>query len=127
MADKVCILYIDDEPDIRLIVEMSLKIRPEIDVRTADGGEEALKLLASGDFWPDLVMVDVMMPGMSGPEVLAKLKADPKTAPLPVVFVTARAQPHDIADYISRGAKSVVTKPFDPVSLADQVLAILRS
>lgn len=126
MAERICILYIDDEPDIRLIVEMSLKIRPEIDVRTADGGEDAFKLLA-GDFHPDLIMIDVMMPGMSGPEVLAKLRADASTAAIPVIFVTARAQPHDIADYIAKGAKSVVTKPFDPVTLADQVLAIMRS
>ena len=126
MADPISILYIDDEPDIRLIVEMSLKIRPEIEVRTADGGEEALRILAE-DLRPDMVMIDVMMPGMSGPEVLAKMRANPDTADIPVIFVTARAQPHDIADYIARGAKSVITKPFDPVSLADQVLKIMRS
>lgn len=126
MADQICILYIDDEPDIRLIVEMSLKIRPEIDVRTADGGEEAFRMLASG-LEPDLIMVDVMMPGMSGPDVLAKLKSDNQTVDIPVVFVTARAQPHDIADYIAKGAKGVVTKPFDPVGLADQILTIMRS
>jgi len=126
MADGISILYIDDEPDIRLIVEMSLRIRPDIKVHTADGGEAGLKLLADGLF-PDLVMVDVMMPGMSGPDVLTKLKADPATAAIPVVFVTARAQPHDISDYIAKGAKSVITKPFDPVTLADQVIEIIRS
>lgn len=126
MAEQICILYIDDEPDIRLIVEMSLRIRPEIDVRTADGGEEGLKLLSDG-LVPDLIMVDVMMPGMSGPDVLAHLKADPRTTPIPVIFVTARAQPRDIADYLAKGAKSVITKPFDPVTLADQVLTIMRS
>jgi len=126
MNEQICILYIDDEPDIRLIVEMSLRMRPEIDVRTADGGEEGLRLLAGG-LSPDLVMIDVMMPGMSGPEVLAKLKADPSTAAIPVIFVTARAQPHDIADYVAKGANSVITKPFEPISLADQVLSILRS
>jgi len=125
MTDKIRILYIDDEPDIRLIVEMSLKIRPEIEVRTADSGEAGLSLLRWEDWKADLVMVDVMMPGLTGPDVLAAIRADPRLDRMPVVFVTARARPQDIRDYIEQGAKSVITKPFDPISLAGQVLALI--
>lgn len=125
MTGKINILYIDDEPDIRLIVEMSLKMRPEIEVRTAESGEAGLALLRWGSWMADLIMVDVMMPGLTGPDVLAALRADPRFDKVPVVFVTARARPQDIRDYIEQGAKGVITKPFDPISLAGQVLALV--
>ncbi|MBW8910863.1 MAG: response regulator [Sphingomonas sp.] len=126
MTDTLSILYVDDEPDIRLIVEMSLKLRPDVAVRTADSGEQAIAMLHGGDWRPNLVMVDVMMPGMTGPELLAALRKDPDMAGLPVIFVTARARQQDIADYIALGAKGVITKPFDPIRLAEQVIALTR-
>lgn len=125
MSGQTRILYIDDEPDIRLIVEMALKMRPEIEVRTAESGEAGLAMLRWSDWMADLVMVDVMMPGLTGPDVLAALRADPRFGKVPVIFVTARARPQDIRDYIEQGAKGVITKPFDPISLAGQVLALI--
>lgn len=125
MSRKTRILYIDDEPDIRLIVEMALKMRPEVEVRTAESGEAGLAMLRWSDWAADLVMVDVMMPGLTGPDVLAALRADPRFGGVPVIFVTARARPQDIRDYIEQGAKGVITKPFDPISLAGQVLALI--
>ncbi|MBD3759730.1 response regulator [Sphingomonadaceae bacterium G21617-S1] len=125
MSRKTRILYIDDEPDIRLIVEMALKMRPEMEVRTADSGEAGLAMLRWSDWMADIVMVDVMMPGLTGPDVLAALRADPRFGKVPVIFVTARARPQDIRDYIEQGAKGVITKPFDPISLAGQVLALI--
>jgi len=125
MSEKIRILYVDDEPDIRLIVELALRIRPEIEVRTADSGEQALEVLEAGDWLPDLAMVDVMMPGLTGPDVLAAILADPKLAKIPVVFVTARARPQDVRSYIDQGARSVITKPFDPMALGEQVIALL--
>lgn len=125
MTQKTRILYIDDEPDIRLIVELALKMRPEIDVRTAESGEAGLSLLRWSDWAADLIMVDVMMPGLTGPDVLAALRSDPRFERVPVVFVTARARPQDVRDYIEQGAKGVITKPFDPISLATQVLALI--
>lgn len=119
------ILYVDDEPDIRLIVEIALRIRPGIEVRTADSGEAALEVLNGGGWRPDLTMVDVMMPGLTGPDVLAAMLGDPVLAEIPVVFVTARARPQDVRSYIEQGAKGVITKPFDPLTLADQVLALV--
>ncbi len=125
MSRKTRILYIDDEPDIRMIVEMALKMRPEIEVRTAESGEAGLAMLRWSDWAADLIMVDVMMPGLTGPDVLAALRADPRFGRVPVIFVTARARPQDIRDYIEQGAKGVITKPFDPISLAGQVLALI--
>ncbi|KQX20313.1 MULTISPECIES: response regulator [unclassified Sphingomonas] len=125
MTEKIRILYIDDEPDIRLIVELALRIRPGIEVRTADSGETGLAALQSGDWRPDLAMIDVMMPGLTGPDVLAAMLDDPDLASIPVVFVTARARPQDVRGYLDQGAKGVITKPFDPMTLAEQVLAII--
>ena len=125
MTETVSILYVDDEPDIRLIVEMSLRMRPDITVRTAGSGEEALDLLIDQGWRPDVLMVDVMMPGLTGPDVLAALLEEPATADLPVIFVTARARPQDLDAYIGQGARGVITKPFDPMKFADQVLALL--
>jgi CheY-like chemotaxis protein len=126
MTDPLSILYVDDEPDIRLIVEMALNLRPELRTRTAQSGEEALGMVIGEGWRPDLVMVDVMMPGLTGPDVLAALRANPNTAAIPVIFVTARARPPDIEAYIAQGARGVITKPFDPLQLADQVLALVR-
>jgi CheY-like chemotaxis protein len=125
MTDPISVLYVDDEPDIRLIVEMALNLRPGLSTRTAASGEEALDIILGGGMRPDLVMVDVMMPGLTGPDVLATLCANPDTAGIPVIFVTARARPSDIEAYLAQGAKGVITKPFDPMSLAEQVLGLL--
>jgi len=125
MSDKIKIFYVDDEPDIRLIAELALKLKPNIEVRTAESGEDALDQLRSDDWRPDLAMIDMMMPGLSGVEVMGELRADPDLTDIPVVFVTARARPQDIRDYIEEGAVGVVTKPFDPTTLADQVLKLI--
>ena len=125
MNDIMKVLYVDDEPDIRLIVELSLKMRPDMDICCAESGEAALALLRDGAWEPDLVVVDVMMPGMTGPDILAALRADPDTEHLPVIFMTARARPQDIKDYVAQGARGVITKPFDPMELGDQLLGLM--
>jgi two-component system OmpR family response regulator len=124
MTEKLSILYVDDEPDIRLIVEMALNLNPSLATRTAQSGEEALGMVIGEGWRPDLIMVDVMMPGLTGPDVLAALRANADTADIPVVFVTARARPPDIDAYIAQGARAVIVKPFDPMSLAEQVLTL---
>lgn len=126
MSDTLSILYVDDEADIRMIVEMALRLRPGVEVRTAISGDAAYEMLHSDSWRPDLMMVDVMMPGLTGPELLDKLRADPDTTGLPIIFVTARARPQDIQAYVTQGALGVITKPFDPMTLADQVFELLR-
>lgn len=125
MTEQLSILYVDDEPDIRMIVEMALNLNPRLSTRTASSGEEALGMVIGEGWRPDLIMVDVMMPGLTGPDVLAALRANSDTADIPVIFMTARARPPDIDAYIAQGARAVIVKPFDPMSLADQVLSLI--
>lgn len=117
------ILYVDDEPDIREIAEMSLSLDPDFDVRTASGGEAALALIA--EWRPAIVLLDVMMPGMDGPAVLARLREDADTVDLKVAFVTARAQKSEIQTFATLDAVGVIAKPFAPMSLASQVRELL--
>jgi CheY-like chemotaxis protein len=118
------ILYIDDEPDIREVAQMSLELAAGFDVRTAASGEEGLREAAA--WQPDLILLDVMMPGMDGPTVLKKLQENPQTAAIPVVFITARTQAQEVAALESLGARGVIAKPFDPMGLGDQAHAYLR-
>jgi CheY-like chemotaxis protein len=113
------VLHIDDEPDILDIVSASLGLDPEIDVRDCGSGADGL---VTADEWrPDLILLDVMMPDMDGPATLAHLRANPRTAGIPVVFMTARAQKQDLAHFKSLGSAGVITKPFDPMTLAASV------
>jgi CheY-like chemotaxis protein len=109
-------LSVDDEPDIREIVDLSLALDPFFLVRACSSGGAALK--AALEWRPDLILLDVMMPVMDGPATLAELRADCRTAPIPVVFMTARAQVHERKRFISLGAAGVIAKPFDPMQLA---------
>ena len=119
------ILYVDDEPDIREIAALSLGLDPGMDVREADSGAAALEVLAGGGWTPDLILLDVMMPGLDGPETLRRVRELPGHAQTAVIFITARAQAQEQARYLALGAIGVVTKPFDPMSLAAQVRSML--
>lgn len=112
------VLYVDDEADIREVAAMSLALDPALEVRTCSSGQETLATAAG--WQPHLVLLDVMMPGMDGPETLAKLRADTQTAAIPVVFITARTQGYEIERFLSLGAIGVIAKPFDPIGLAAQ-------
>lgn len=112
------VLYVDDEADIREVAAMSLALDPALDVQTSASGQEALA--ATAVWQPHLILLDVMMPGMDGPETLAELKADAKTAAIPVLFITARTQTYEVERFLSLGAVGVIAKPFDPMELAAQ-------
>ena len=118
------ILYVDDEPDIREIATMALELDPALEVRACASGQEALAVAA--DWAPDLALLDVMMPDMDGPETLARLRADGMSADVPVVFITARSQERDVERLKALGAAGVIAKPFDPMTLADQLRGFLR-
>ncbi len=113
------ILHVDDEPDIREVVDMALTLDPELKVQSCASGGDAL--MAAADWMPDLILLDVMMPGMDGPATLAQLRESPQTAGIPVVFMTARAQTRELRHFISLGAEGVISKPFDPMTLATSV------
>jgi two-component system, OmpR family, response regulator len=93
-------------------------------VRSASSGPEALAMLAEPPL-PDVVMLDVMMPGMSGPEVLATMRERDDLAGVPVIFMTARARKADVDSYRDLGAIGVIVKPFDPLRLAGDVRALI--
>lgn len=113
------VLYVDDDADIREIAIMSLGLHPSIETRSAASGKEALRI--AHEWQPDLILLDVMMPEMDGPSVLAQLRQAPATDRIPVVFMTARTQPQEVRHFIGLGAEGVIAKPFDPMTLADDV------
>lgn len=120
------ILYVDDEPDIREVATLSLEMDPDMEVRAAGSAEEALKILegAQAEGWtPDLFLLDVMMPGTDGPTLLGWIRERPQFDGIPAVFITARAQRQESERLISLGAIAVIAKPFDPMTLADEVKA----
>jgi two-component system, OmpR family, response regulator len=116
------ILYVEDEPDIQAVARLALEAVGGFTVQLCSSGEEALRL--GPDFDPQLVLLDVMMPGMDGPTTLMRLREKMALAATPVVFMTAKVQPAEIAYFKSLGALEVIPKPFDPMTLAAQVQAI---
>lgn len=117
------VLIIDDEEDIRSIASMSLGILGGIDVVEADGGEDGISKAAVEN--PDAILLDMMMPGLDGPATLVKLRSNEATKNIPVIFLTARAMNSEMEKLKLMGATGVLTKPFDPTTLASQVKAIL--
>jgi two-component system OmpR family response regulator len=115
------ILHVDDEPDIRELVVLSLGLDPDFMVRSCGSGREALAVAA--DWQPDFILLDVMMPAMDGPATLVRLRENASSASIPVIFMTARAQARELDRFRSLGAAGVIPKPFDPMTLA----ASLRS
>lgn len=119
------ILMVEDDLDIQTVARLSLEAVGGYTVATCSNGREALRIVSS--FAPDLVLLDVMMPDMDGPTVLQQLHADSATQHLPVVFMTAKAQAHEIAAYLEMGAIAVISKPFDPMILPSTLAQIWES
>ncbi len=114
--------YVEDEPDIRSITEFALKELGGYELDVCSNGHEALA--RTPDFNPDLIILDVMMPGMDGIETYKRLRAIPKLAETPVIFMTAKAMKHETDRYRALGAADVIPKPFDPIALPDRVREI---
>ncbi len=126
MTRHLEILAVDDDPDIRVIATTALRLDPAITVRAVASGAEALAMLQRERWRPDAVLLDVMMPGMDGPAVLAEIHAMGGYADLPVIFMTAKARAVDLAAYRKLGAHGVIVKPFDPLNLAEDVRALIE-
>jgi CheY-like chemotaxis protein len=118
------LLYVDDDADIRTIVEMALGLDPGIQLRVAPSGTHALDIIDRGDWRPDVVVLDVMMPGMDGPATLAAIRLRAQMADTPILFMTARARDTDLAEYRRLGAVGTILKPFDPLQLATEIRAL---
>ena len=116
------ILYVEDEPDIRTVAQLALETVGGFTLKVCGSGEEAVEIGPA--FKPDLILLDVMMPGMDGPTTLAALRKHPSMQDTPVIFMTAKVQPSEIQQYRDLGALDVIAKPFDPMMLAEQVRSI---
>jgi len=116
------LLYVDDDADIREIVQMSLSLDGTMEVFTSDGGERALLKMQVEK--PDLVVLDVMMPGMDGPTLLGRMRQDPLLDQIPVIFMTAKASAEETAKLRELSAIGVIAKPFDPMTLGGQVRSL---
>jgi CheY-like chemotaxis protein len=116
------LLYVDDDPDIQIIASMALVEIGGLELLMCSSGPEAL--VCYGGFAPQLVLLDVMMPGMDGPETLAAMRRLPSWAETPAVFVTAKVRNQERQRYLDLGAVEVIPKPFDPMTLADQLRAV---
>jgi CheY-like chemotaxis protein len=116
------ILYVEDEPDIRAVAQMALEAVGGFTVIACSSGSEALAAAPTAQ--ADLLLLDVMMPGMDGPSTLKALRELPATAGTPVIFMTAKVQAAEVAQYRELGAIDVIHKPFDPMELSAQINSI---
>ena len=116
------VVLAEDDPDIQLVARLSLK-RAGFTVTVVSNGQEALDTIRKQP--PDVVLLDWMMPELDGLETCRRLKAAPETAMIPVVFLTAKSQEAEIQRGLSLGASGYVTKPFDALTLGQQVKEIV--
>ena len=116
------ILYVDDEPDIREVAKIALEVMGGFTVQACESGEKALAEAPS--FKPDLILLDVMMPRMDGPETFAALRQIEALTAVPIVFFTAKAQRAEVQALLELGALDVLAKPFDPMTVAQTVSEI---
>lgn len=121
----VRVLIVDDDDDIRTIAALALRSVGKMTVSLARSASDAIEMLEIQQ--PDLLLLDVMMPGMDGTSFFESLKEAPHLAHIPVVFMTARAHGGEIERYLAMGAAGFVAKPFDPMTLAERLRSILRS
>jgi CheY-like chemotaxis protein len=125
MSEQPKILHVDDDPDIREISRIALELVGGLEVVQFASGQEALAGAQSAQ--PDLFLLDVMMPGMTGEETLRELRRMPEFEQTPAIFMTAKAQHSDIDKLKDAGALDVIVKPFDPMQLAADILRIWSS
>jgi DNA-binding response OmpR family regulator len=116
------LLLVEDDPDIQLVARTALK-RAGFTVVTVDNGTAALHAVHADR--PEVILLDWMMPDLEGPEVCRRIKDDPSTNTIPVIFLTARSQQREIARGLALGAAGYIVKPFDAVALGRQVREIL--
>jgi len=120
----LALMHVDDEPDIREVAAMALELDPDVVLTSLGSGQEALDRIARGET-PDVLLLDFMMPTLDGTGVLKRLREMPGHDATPVIFMTARAQSGEVEQLKGLGAIGVIVKPFDPMTLAEQVRALL--
>lgn len=121
--EKIKILVVEDEAPIQELLQFNLE-RKKYRVKVVDSGEEAMAVAVQ--FQPDLILLDIMLPGADGLEVCKRLKADAKTEQIPIIMLTALCEEADIVTGLELGADDYITKPFSPRVLLARVKAALR-
>jgi CheY-like chemotaxis protein len=116
------VLYVEDDLHVRTTAKLVLEVIGKLEVFDCSSGREAL--LVARDVHPDLILMDVMMPGLDGVATLLELRRLPHLASTPVVFVTSLTGAADVARYNEAGAIGVIPKPLVPLRLADQLIAL---
>lgn len=116
------IMCVEDDEDIRQVIEIALRHIGQFNVLLCENGTQALDKV--DDYQPDLILLDVMMPVMDGPSTLSALREMPALRDIPVIFMTAKVQPSEVEHYLSLGALDVIAKPFDPMTLPEQIQSI---
>jgi CheY-like chemotaxis protein len=117
------VLLVDDDQNIRFVAQMALEGLTDWKILVAESGAEAIKSAVNEK--PDLILLDMMMPGMDGPTTYANLKEYNDLALVPVIFMTAKVQTHEVESHLKLGAAGVIAKPFDPMNLHTEILRIL--
>lgn len=117
------VLIAEDDLDIQKVIRMSLKMRGVKEVVVTENGEDCLAQVAKAH--PDVILLDVMMPKMDGYETCRRLKSDPATRGIPVIFLTAKAQHFEVREGMDVGALGYLIKPFDPMTLHDQIVTLM--
>lgn len=116
------ILLVEDDPDIQVVARLGLEAVGGFTVAICSSGNEAISLVTK--FVPDLILLDVMMPGMDGMSTLAALRNIPETVQTPIIILSAKVQTHEVANYKQLGALDVISKPFDPMTLSATIRSI---
>lgn len=119
------LLHVDDDEDILEIAKMALEISGDIEVVQCTSGHDALR--KANEFIPDVFLLDVMMPGMTGPQTLEKLRERPSLKNVPVIFMTARMRTSHQEELFDLGAIDVISKPFDPLTLSAQIKSAMNT
>jgi two-component system OmpR family response regulator len=118
------VLFVDDDPDVCEVVQATLGLIAGLQVYTAGSGEQAIDL--AYELRPDLVLMDVVMPGLDGPSTLKRMRKRAPISEIPVIFLSAKVHPATAAHFLELGAIGVIGKPFDPLNLCDQVLSLWK-
>lgn len=117
------VLIIDDDDDVREATQICLEVINDWDIVTASSGRQGLiEAIATQ---PDLILLDVMMPDMDGLETFAELQANSVTRPIPVILLTAKAQPAELRQFTQLQVSDIITKPYDPFDLSLRVAQVL--
>jgi len=122
MKELKKILYAEDEPDVQTIVQMVIEAMSDYEIKISNNGKLLLDCVE--DYNLDLILLDVMMPEMDGPTTYENLQLNEKTKKIPVIFMTAKAQVHEVQLFKESGVIGVITKPFDPVTLCSELQKI---